>query len=282
MKHDLFAPPPELEPARPSRLQDDLECARRADEPSAVDAAREAFLASAVGQRLAARLEAEASRRELQRRRARRTRLWMGGGALAVAASFALIFALGVLGTERAPDGGTGELPGLRGPGEPEPGQQRGLVPYDRDVAAKGGSALAVFRKRGEEVAPVVDGALLQAGDRLRFTYRTTRRYLLVVDLEARGGVSSFYPYPAVESLRLTGERGELPGSIELNESVGAERVLALFSDAPLRFEAVAAAVERAYPRDDRGERELGAERPLGLDADVVSLRFHKRAGRGR
>jgi hypothetical protein len=254
---DLFPPPPELQGEREgSAFRADLDLARRSPEEPVP--ARDEFLASSAGRRL---LEHLAQSERFRRRRRR----------LAAVTSLAAAVA-GI---------GFGLYLGLR-----ESPETLGVAPFPPQtdvVRLKTGSSLVVFRKRGSSVAQVLEGAVLQPRDQLRFLYRTSIPYLMVVNLEAQGGVQPFYPHPAGESVRTTPDaRVELPGSIELDQSVGTERIVAVFSERPLRFEEVRAAVVTAYPAA-AGGRDLSSSVPLDLPGEVVSIRVEKRVrGGGR
>jgi len=254
---DLFPPPPEIEGEREgSAFRADLALARRP--PEEPNAEREEFLASPAGRRLFAHL----AQAERFRRRRRRLATVTSLAAAVAGIGFGLYLGLG-----QEP-----ETPGVAPP-----------LPRTDVVRLKAGSSLLVFRKRGSSVAQALEGAVLHPGDQLRFVYRTSLPYLMVVNLEAEGGVQPFYPHPAGESVRTTPDaRVELPGSIELDRSTGTERILAIFSERPLRFEEVRAAVEAAYPAADGG-RDPSGSAPLDLPGEVVSIRVEKRKrGGGR
>jgi hypothetical protein len=243
MSRDLFSAPPEIEGERPeSAFRADVDLARKGT--GEADAERDAFLASVAGMRLRSRLDLSVARRRRQRRLTALGALAAGIAAVGMGIFFAL---------PRDDDGAP--------------------------IRLKGSDTLLVYCKRGNEVIQVLDGAILHPGDKIRFVHRSSRPYLMVVNAEERGEVQPFYPFPAGDSVRIpTGVRAELPGSIELDESVGTERVVAVFSERPLSFAEVRAAVEHAYPRRD-GRRRLEAHRPLRLPGEVISLRVEKRAG---
>jgi hypothetical protein len=259
----LFEAPPELEPERASGFRADVEAARREADPE-----RDAFLASPVGKRIGEDLRVLQERLVAKRRVARRRRAVWGALTLALAAGIAVVVVAPWSGDDAAtqPDGRVHRL---------------GM---SDDIRLKGSTSLLVARRRGNTAEPLSDGARLAPRDRIRFICTTRRAYAMIVNVEARGAVQSFYPYPAGSSVALgparpDGTRHEvLGGSIELDESLGTERFVGVFSDAPLSFAQVAAAIERAYPRDGgpRGPRDLAKAQPLDLDADVVQLHVVK------
>jgi hypothetical protein len=223
----LFEPPPEIEPERPgSAWSADLDLALRpfggpGDE-------RQAFLRSGAGERVLSRLRFADARR----RRRRITAFSAAAAGLVAVLAGVTLWPRSVM---EEPRGG-----GIR---------------------LKGGSSIAVYRKRGAEVAPVSEGALLHPGDQVRFVVLAERPHVMIVNVEARGEVRPFYPYPAGHSLAVKpGARFELPGSIELDESLGAERIIAVFSDRPLGFDEVRAAIREGAPG------RLGTVVTLGIE----------------
>jgi hypothetical protein len=113
----------------------------------------------------------------------------------------------------------------------------RPQAPY---LGIKGGPGLRVVARRGDAQFEVRAGAHLRAKDQIRFVVEPGgAHYLLLASRDGRGALSVYYPYGGVESGAVEGPRQELPGSIELDDAAGPERLVALFSDAPLRWEEV-------------------------------------------
>ncbi|MBX5484826.1 MAG: DUF4384 domain-containing protein [Myxococcaceae bacterium] len=112
----------------------------------------------------------------------------------------------------------------------------------------KGGAQLDVVALRGDRQLPVGNDTTLSAGDRIRFLVDSGgAHYVLLVSKDGEGNVTVYYPYDGAESAELPGAGGleELPGSIELDAAVGRERLFAIFSDQPVRADAVRTALER-------------------------------------
>jgi len=105
--------------------------------------------------------------------------------------------------------------------------------PPDSYVGVKGGASLQVWARRGERVFPVGPGARLRAGDLLRFVPRLPGPgYMMIVSVDARGKVSPYHPPAGGRAAAVRPPLGApaLPGSIELDESRGPERLWLLFS----------------------------------------------------
>lgn len=93
---------------------------------------------------------------------------------------------------------------------------------------------------------PVKPGSRLQPKDRIRFVVNPgAARYLLIGSRDGAGNVTVYFPYGGVQSAPVPRGRQELPGSIELDEVLGAERLVAVFSDAPVAAEALRAALTK-------------------------------------
>ncbi len=115
-------------------------------------------------------------------------------------------------------------------------------------VRTKGSLALAIVSKRGEALFPISDGDEVLAGDRLRFEYTQAQPgFLMVFSVDDQGTVSPYYDDDRLKSVPVTaGSRIALPGSVELDDHKGVERVFALWSPQPLEGGAVQAAVNQA------------------------------------
>ncbi len=167
---------------------------------------------------------------------------WLGyAGGLAAAAVLAL-----VIGLEQRGQGPV-ESP-ISGEVEPgEAGQTR----------TKGsGEALGFVVRRGERVFVGEPGQTLHPGDRLRFTLTSERAvYLGIWGIDARGLVSAYHP-PGAELSRVpAGRRQALPNAVELDDTLGEERLVAVFCTSRVGSAEVAAAIQAApgAPRLPKG-----------------------------
>ncbi len=138
----------------------------------------------------------------------------------------------------------------------------------DRVRFKGGGAALRLFLARGTaEARPLDPGVTLRPGDLLRFGVLAGQgRHALVASVDEAGRYSRYSPAgPAgAEPLPRGGDLQLLPGSIELDETLGKEWIVLLLSVRPLDEAAVREALLSAW-RARQGDR-LG---PLGLEAEV-------------
>ncbi len=129
-----------------------------------------------------------------------------------------------------------------------------GPAPLPRDAVGgvkAGGPSLEVFALRHGNAAPfeVTPGANLQPHDRLRFVVNPQgAKYVLIASRLGAGTFSVYHPFGAAQSAKLEPDRGsaqrlELPNAVELDETLGEEELVAVFSDEPVTASAVEAAV---------------------------------------
>ena len=147
-------------------------------------------------------------------------------------------------------------------------------VTRDPDACAKGVCpGLEMFVKDAAGIRRGVDGAPLRAGDWVQFRYRGAgHTHLFVVSVDDDGVVSPLYPDHRGDSVPIKPDGLHvLDGSVILDDAVGPERVYALFSDRPLRFDGLASALQAVSDPVSQNRLE-------GLDADVdqVSVLIYK------
>jgi hypothetical protein len=137
-------------------------------------------------------------------------------------------------------------------------------------VGAKGQLVLEAFCRRGESVFRVEDGAALLAGDRLRFAYTAPRDgHLMVFGVDDGGQLFPYYGEGEgmLASIAVAaGASVMLPGSVELDNHRGVERVFALWSPAPVDATGVRRAVAQALAAGD-----IARATRLNVPADQVS-----------
>ncbi|HEY2899715.1 MAG TPA: hypothetical protein VGL59_03990 [Polyangia bacterium] len=129
----------------------------------------------------------------------------------------------------------------------------------------KGQLVLQAFCKRGDIVLPLDDGAALMSGDRLRFGYSAPAAgHLMIFGVDDRGQIFPYYGEGSLSSVPVgAGSMALLPGSIQLDDHHGKERIFALWAAQPIDAKRVQVAVTQAMV--------VGADvtRVAALDIDV-------------
>jgi hypothetical protein len=145
-------------------------------------------------------------------------------------------------------------------------GKDRTQTEDDVYIGVKGGASLEVVANRAETGQfPVRPGTVLKPKDRIRFVVNTAgAKYVMIASRDGAGAFSVYYPFGAAQSGEVTPGHVELPKSIELDETTGNERIVAVFSQEPVEANAVKAAID-ANPADPKVDK-----------AKVVSWEFVK------
>jgi hypothetical protein len=134
-----------------------------------------------------------------------------------------------------------------------------------------GGPTLEIFALRGEARSPfeVTQGVNLQPKDRIRFVVNPGKaKYLLIASRDAAGAFSVYHPYGATESVRIDAQvprHLEVPNAVELDETLGSETIVAVFSDAPIKaadLEAALKSGQRTLPNATLVFSEITKARP--------------------
>jgi hypothetical protein len=115
----------------------------------------------------------------------------------------------------------------------------------------KGGPQVAFYVKHGEQIRRGDDGEVLSPKDAVRFAYSAEQTYhLAVFSLDPAGRVSIYYPAAAETRAESPGAEIALPLSTILDDSVGEERIWALFCERSIDLAAIKSAIEseRAPP----------------------------------
>jgi hypothetical protein len=139
------------------------------------------------------------------------------------------------------------------------------------ETEIKGELIVETYCKRGDKVFPAVEGGDFLAGDRLRFAFSTGRSgYLLVFAVDDQGKVFPYYEENALVGVRAeAGAHVFLPGSVELDNHQGWERVFALWAETQFADDVVRAAVGAALIAVDSDVRRMTA---LDLPVQQVSM----------
>jgi hypothetical protein len=109
----------------------------------------------------------------------------------------------------------------------------------ENGVQIKGGASAKIFAQRGDKVFEVNQDVSLRENDRIRFVVNPgDAKYLLVISLDGREKVSTYFPVSTVQKVKQSGAlkpgSNELPGSIELDNAPGPEKIFFIFSDQAL------------------------------------------------
>jgi hypothetical protein len=138
-------------------------------------------------------------------------------------------------------------------------------------ITAMGGLVVETYCKRGDKVFLAADGQDFLAGDRLRFAYTSDRPgYLLVFGVDDQGRIFPYYEEGSLRGVQAeAGARILLPGSVELDDHKGWERVYAVLSETQLTDDAVRTAVARGLAAAGNDIRRLTV---LDLPVEQVSM----------
>jgi len=129
-------------------------------------------------------------------------------------------------------------------------------------IRSKGGPHIGFFIKSDARVSDGQSGAIVHPGDRLRFTYSSdTSRYLALFNLDAKQA-SVYYPNGANARRVAAGRDVALDFSIELDQTIGREKIFAVFCEAPFKLEPMRIALA-----DNRK-----MEQRLGCTVDTIQL----------
>jgi hypothetical protein len=126
-------------------------------------------------------------------------------------------------------------------------------------VGIKGGQpSLDIFALRGEGGPFQVKGeTTLQPSDRIRFVVNPAgAKYLLVASEDGAGVFTVYHPFGGQQSQPVAEKNAkvELPGAVELDATLGTERVVAAFSEDPIS----AVQVEEALKADPKNPKLPG------------------------
>jgi hypothetical protein len=138
-------------------------------------------------------------------------------------------------------------------------------------TAIKGGLIVETYCKRGADVFPALDGADFTQGDRLRFAYSKDRPgFLLVFGVDDQGRVFPYYEENVLTGVRVeAGARVFLPGSVELDDHKGWERIFMVWSETQMTDDVMRAAIGAALSAADNDIRHATT---LDLPIEQMSL----------
>jgi hypothetical protein len=141
-----------------------------------------------------------------------------------------------------------------------------------RDTITKGApwNLTVVARGRDGRVTRLDPGAPLSPGDRLRFEVFTSwpEGHVTLISVDGAGAISRLVPGESAIAVR-GGQRTLLDGAVELDATLGPERILLVGCRRPLAVAEVVAAVRGALVRAGGDPRRMG-----GLDLSCAEETF--------
>jgi Domain of unknown function (DUF4384) len=120
---------------------------------------------------------------------------------------------------------------------------------------SKGGESLGFFVLHDGSVREGASGEVVRPGDRLQLVTTTkVPRYVAVLDRDAGGRVSVFFPREAEAARREAGRAVPLPYSVELDAAIGVATIYGIFCEQPVVVSRLRQSLERqgeptAWPR---------------------------------
>jgi len=131
---------------------------------------------------------------------------------------------------------------------------------------------MLLYVKRGNDVFRHVPGSTLLVGDTLRVVpVAEGMDYVLLLSRDASGKTQVIYPWDARSSGRLPAPGKPLGGAFQLDEVLGREEFVAVFSKAPLEAQEALEWLEAGGSRVRIGSQRLG-----GKQVAVALVRFPK------
>ena len=142
----------------------------------------------------------------------------------------------------------------------------------------KGDVALSLFVSDSTGTPSVRRDGVFHPGERIQFTYSCGKeRYFILASIDETGNVSVFYPTAGNRSMRLEPGNGvPLPHSIRLDDYIGTERYIAVFSETPLSVTSVTDKIRKSVS----GNAALKSVSIEIEDAKVRSVVISKRESR--
>ncbi len=140
----------------------------------------------------------------------------------------------------------------------------------------KGKAGITVWSMGADGAPQIRENGIYYPGDRIQLTYSSEdTTHLTVLGVEAGGAVQTYFPSNGTMSVPVEpGSDIPLPNSIVLDDYIGSELYVAVFSKEPISTHMVEDRVLRVYERD--GSFEAVAE-ALGEYGMVDTVRIHKK-----
>jgi hypothetical protein len=116
----------------------------------------------------------------------------------------------------------------------------------DANARSKGKPALSFYVKHGEVVREGGPGEVVRPNEAINFTVSTDEpAFLAIISVDGAGKVSAYYPAGPTAAAIPAGRDQVLPRSVLLDDTLGLERVVAVFCQRPTLVAELAAAVAR-------------------------------------
>jgi hypothetical protein len=146
-------------------------------------------------------------------------------------------------------------------------------------IRTKGEISLKFYIQQGDQAIPGKSGGIYHENDRIQFVYSSgANRYLFLVSIDDQGKVSNFNHEKKTSSVSIIpGANRVLAGSIILDDSIGPERIFAIFSNQPLRFDQIRQAARSAYTELRSHGKSVEDLTQLPLEFSQATLIIYKR-----
>ena len=103
-------------------------------------------------------------------------------------------------------------------------------------VRIKGQAIFEVYRARAGQIDTPSTGSSFKAGDRIRFSIKTQNKsFVMILGREASQTVYTAFPMDSEQAQPVEIGRTDLPGSLELDDSVGNETLAAVICKKPFK-----------------------------------------------
>jgi hypothetical protein len=107
------------------------------------------------------------------------------------------------------------------------------------ETRGKGAPRIGYYVKRGEDIQRGDSATIVHPGDAVRFVYSADKAYYLAIFSADGSGVGVYFPSGRTAQLVSAGQDVALDFSVELDDSLGGERVTALFCPEAFEIEPV-------------------------------------------
>ena len=143
----------------------------------------------------------------------------------------------------------------------------------------KGDIALNLFAQDGSGAPVVREQQVFSPGERIQFTYSCGgERYFILASIDDSGRVSVFYPAEGDSSMLLEpGSDLPLPNSIVLDEYIGKELFIAVFSARPLQVAAVVGRVRKGFTEGKSLDRLTPSIANATIKSILLTKKEHRR-----